>query len=207
MKIPGKNFFPIAKCIGITAAILLAAFPSAAQNGNGKGNGNAGGACTVNGKTFKNCPPGHQKQANREAARQSAAPQKTGVKVRFAGINPGNASKSPLAPVSVLGPGAAPASMRGASGFHRSGAQMQATTSPLAAGVTGPDYFGAGNYANSPLATYDATTGQVTGGIRKFVDRLPLLGPTGANNLGNYIPLAVPDQSLYPGSDYYQIGA
>ena len=47
-------------------------------------------------------------------------------------------------------------------------------------------------YANSPT-------------LRKFVDTLPGLSPAGANNLGNYIPVAVPDTTTYPGSDYYEI--
>jgi FtsP/CotA-like multicopper oxidase with cupredoxin domain len=42
-------------------------------------------------------------------------------------------------------------------------------------------------------------------GIRKFVDTLPGLTAAGANDLGNYIPLGVPDQKLYAGSDYYEI--
>jgi FtsP/CotA-like multicopper oxidase with cupredoxin domain len=45
----------------------------------------------------------------------------------------------------------------------------------------------------------------VTGGLRKFVDGLPGLGPDKANNLGQYIPIAVPDTQSYPGSDYYEI--
>ena len=56
-----------------------------------------------------------------------------------------------------------------------------------------PDYFGlTPNWAYSPL-------------LRKFVDTLPGLGPTNANNLGNYIPVAKPDTITYPGSDYYVI--
>jgi FtsP/CotA-like multicopper oxidase with cupredoxin domain len=57
----------------------------------------------------------------------------------------------------------------------------------------------------------DIVTGanaSVSGGIRKFVDTLPgVPGFTffGANNLGQYIPLAVPDTTTYPGSDYYEI--
>jgi hypothetical protein len=43
-------------------------------------------------------------------------------------------------------------------------------------------------------------------GIRKFVDGLPGLGAAGANDLGQYIPVAVPDTTTYPGSDYYVIG-
>ena len=45
----------------------------------------------------------------------------------------------------------------------------------------------------------------VVGGIRKFVDELPGLGAGAANDLGQYIPVAVPDTTSYPGSDYYII--
>ena len=55
-----------------------------------------------------------------------------------------------------------------------------------------PDYFGAPNWGFSPP-------------LRKFVDRLPGLGPQGANNLGQYISVAHPDTVTYPGSDYYEI--
>ncbi|MBI5376969.1 MAG: putative Ig domain-containing protein [Candidatus Schekmanbacteria bacterium] len=69
-----------------------------------------------------------------------------------------------------------------------------------------PDYFGIyPNYANSPLPTVDPVTGAVSGGIRKFVDSLPGLGAANANNLGQYIPVAIPDTTTYPGSDYYEI--
>ncbi|MHB9031873.1 MAG: hypothetical protein ACYC6L_02375 [Anaerolineae bacterium] len=47
--------------------------------------------------------------------------------------------------------------------------------------------------------------GSLTGGIRKFMDSLPGLGPLAANNLGNFISQAVPDTTTYPGSDYYEI--
>lgn len=45
------------------------------------------------------------------------------------------------------------------------------------------------------------------GGIRKFVDSLPGLGAAtnAINNLGQYIPIAIPDTTIYPGSDYYEI--
>jgi FtsP/CotA-like multicopper oxidase with cupredoxin domain len=45
--------------------------------------------------------------------------------------------------------------------------------------------------------------GTLEGGIRKFVDSLPLIDAP--NNLGQYIPKAVPDTTTYPGSDYYEI--
>ena len=44
------------------------------------------------------------------------------------------------------------------------------------------------------------------GGIRKFVDGLPGLGPQGANNMGKYISVAQPDTTTFPGADYYVIG-
>ena len=46
---------------------------------------------------------------------------------------------------------------------------------------------------------------QVSSGGIQFVDTLPGLGPENANNLGQYIPVAVPDTESYPGSDYYEI--
>ena len=49
-------------------------------------------------------------------------------------------------------------------------------------------------------------SGYTTGGIRKFVDALPGLGRTGSNLLGQYLSVAVPDTTTYPGSDYYEIG-
>ncbi len=46
---------------------------------------------------------------------------------------------------------------------------------------------------------------RLKGGIRKFVDSLPGLGRTGKNDLGQYIPVAIPDTTTFPGSDYYEI--
>lgn len=55
-------------------------------------------------------------------------------------------------------------------------------------------------------ATATATIGgTLAGGLRKFVDSLPLLGPSGANNLGQYLPVAVADTTTFPGCDYYEI--
>ncbi len=61
---------------------------------------------------------------------------------------------------------------------------------PTQGGV--PDYFGSPNWAYSPP-------------LAKFVDTLPLLGPGGANNLGQFMAVAHPDTITYPGSDYYEI--
>ena len=43
------------------------------------------------------------------------------------------------------------------------------------------------------------------GGVRKFVDSLPGLGRSAANDMGQYIPVAVADKTTFPGSDYYEI--
>ncbi|MEW9097320.1 MAG: hypothetical protein AB2417_19785 [Clostridiaceae bacterium] len=55
-----------------------------------------------------------------------------------------------------------------------------------------PDYFGTANWAYSPP-------------LRKFVDAMPGLGPNNSNSLGQYIPVAIPDITTYPGTDYYEI--
>ena len=68
-----------------------------------------------------------------------------------------------------------------------------------------PDYYGGTpNWAYSPQPTVDAN-GNLTGGIEKFVDSLPGLTSASANDLGQYLPVAIPDQFSYPGSDYYEI--
>ena len=63
-------------------------------------------------------------------------------------------------------------------------------------------------YANSPAGFRTSPGGTYWTGtpLRKFVDSLPGLGSTNANNLGQYIPVANPDTTTYPGSDYYVIG-
>ncbi|MCE5295703.1 MAG: multicopper oxidase domain-containing protein [Euryarchaeota archaeon] len=77
-------------------------------------------------------------------------------------------------------------------------------------GLAVPHYFGPyPNYATSdlPSVTYnpDGSIASVTGGIRKFMDSLPGFGEANANDLGQYIPIAVSDTQSYPGSDYYEI--
>ena len=56
-------------------------------------------------------------------------------------------------------------------------------------------------YANSPASGVTGTA------LRKFVDSLPgICEVSGTNNLGQCLPLAVPDTATYSGSDYYEIG-
>lgn len=52
---------------------------------------------------------------------------------------------------------------------------------------------------------FDLSAAAITGGMRKFVNELPGLDADTANNLGQYIAVAVPDTTTYPGSDYYEI--
>ncbi len=84
----------------------------------------------------------------------------------------------------------------------RAPSAVAATLTPNAT----PDYYNVANYANSPLPDLDASGNAIPGtGIRKFVDTLPGLGVGAANNLGQYLPVAVPDKTSFPGSDYYVI--
>ena len=74
--------------------------------------------------------------------------------------------------------------------------------------VTIADTTGTGAAAS---ATFNITT--VTGGLPKFVDKLPGLGPSGANGViqahgaGQYIPVGVPETCTYSGqaADCYSI--
>jgi hypothetical protein len=60
--------------------------------------------------------------------------------------------------------------------------------------------------AVTAIAVTTAGSGYLTSGLKKFVDTLAGLGPTAKNNLGNYIPVAVPDTTTYPGAEDYEIG-
>ncbi|HEY7625822.1 MAG TPA: hypothetical protein VH761_02100, partial [Ilumatobacteraceae bacterium] len=73
---------------------------------------------------------------------------------------------------------------------------------------------GAGATATAALATGGAVTGitvtnpgagYLTPGLKKFVDTLAGFDKNTLNTLGEYIPIAVPDKTTYPGTDYYEI--
>jgi FtsP/CotA-like multicopper oxidase with cupredoxin domain len=65
----------------------------------------------------------------------------------------------------------------------------------------------AGTACQNPIGTYYANSPL----LRKFIDTLPGLTNAGANRFadpakpGEYIPLATPDTSSFPGSDYYTL--
>jgi FtsP/CotA-like multicopper oxidase with cupredoxin domain len=66
-----------------------------------------------------------------------------------------------------------------------------------------------GNGVTGITITYPGSGYLTAGGIKKFQDGLPMLcDPTVGctdNNLGQHIPLAVPDTTTFPGADYYVI--
>ena len=90
---------------------------------------------------------------------------------------------------------------------HRGMSKALAVTPNAVAGpaITADQlYFGTyPNYANSPLPIVSGGVYTAGTGIRKFVDGLP--GLNAPNNLGQQIPVAVPDTTTFPGSDYYEI--
>ena len=89
-----------------------------------------------------------------------------------------------------------------------------------AAALAGPGFVDIGNglrsptyYANSPAGPMVWNSpGQTSGtALRKFVNKLPGVGASGANDLGQYIPVAVPEKWVTPGGtvtndDYYELG-
>lgn len=68
----------------------------------------------------------------------------------------------------------------------------QIPTGPLDAYNGIPDYYTTPNWANSPP-------------LAKFVNTLAPLGCDSTNDIGQCIPIAVPDTTTFPGSDYYII--
>ena len=88
------------------------------------------------------------------------------------------------------------------------------TTAPTVTITDSVAPFDKGASATATIASKGAVTsivvdapgaGYITPGIRKFVDTLPGLGEQSPNNLGQYIPVAQPDTTTYPGTDYYEI--
>ena len=66
--------------------------------------------------------------------------------------------------------------------------------------VPGPNGYLIPNYFSPTVPNWAHTPP-----LRKFVDKLPGLGFENRNNLGQYIPVAIPDTTTYSGSDYYEI--
>ncbi|PUE31367.1 choice-of-anchor D domain-containing protein [Limnohabitans sp. Jir72] len=64
--------------------------------------------------------------------------------------------------------------------------------------------LGAAGY--NPGVNYCIPNFSVSPPLKKFVDAVSGVGPLNANKLGQYIPLAKPDTTTFPGNDYYEIG-
>ncbi|MBI5069008.1 MAG: hypothetical protein HZB56_12280 [Deltaproteobacteria bacterium] len=91
---------------------------------------------------------------------------------------------------------------------------------PTTGAITGITLQGLGSGYSAPVVIISDAAGvdaaatavldvtSLVGGMRKFVDRMPGLTPAGANALGQYIPLAVPETRIYSGqaADYYEVG-
>ena len=95
------------------------------------------------------------------------------------------------------------------SDVYGTGSGAVATINVTAGVVTDVTLHNGGTGYSAPIVVIADTTGSgaiatasiggpLTGGIRKFVDTLPGLNIAGANNLGNYIPIAIPDTTSYP---------
>ena len=115
----------------------------------------------------------------------------------------GNNSRSTVSPRAKLGTGNDPA--------HDFSAKVECTNGQqiIAERPMYFDYHGMWTGGHDAVGfSFDAgvTANVVPGtGMRKFVDSLPGLGAANANDLGQYIPVAVPDTTTYPGCDYYEI--
>jgi hypothetical protein len=98
-----------------------------------------------------------------------------------------------------------------------SGAEASPVIDPISGAITAVNVITPGSGYTAPMAVITDVTGSGASaaallgtldlgtGIRKFVDSLPGLGVAGANTIGNYIPIAIPDTTTYPGADYYEI--
>jgi hypothetical protein len=117
---------------------------------------------------------------------------------------PGQASPPAITPSSRMVTAADRAAAAARAAANKAAGKDGAKPAAVPGGT--PDYFGTTpNYANSPLPTVSGSV--VSGGIRKFVDSLAGLGSANVNDLGQYMPVALADQTTYPGSDYYEISS
>jgi FtsP/CotA-like multicopper oxidase with cupredoxin domain len=203
-----------------------------AQNGNGNGRSRDDGL-----KKHGKVAVSEQKAAAARAAALGLQPGVAGISA--AALDPGgvphyfgpfgNWAYSPLprGPISVI------TVTNGGSGYtapvvtiddvYGTGTGASAAAATVVGGVITAITGGLGGSGYSaPIVTItdptgtdaaaDATIGgALTGGIRKFVDRVPGLTPAGANTLlqpsgaFQYIPLAIADTATFTNSDYYEI--
>ncbi len=135
-----------------------------------------------------------------------------------------NYANSPLPPsVTIVGDGVGAVATVTVSGGGVTAFTVVAPGSGYTLAATTVSVIGGGGTGGLGTPTIDPVTGGITAiavsnagigygtvpGLRKFVDALPGLYVTGGslvtNDLGQYIPVGVPDVASYPGSDYYEI--
>ena len=96
------------------------------------------------------------------------------------------------------------------------GATATATVAPVTGEITSITVVNAGKDYSAPVVTIEDANGvdaaatavlggPFLGGLRKFVNKLAGLGAANMNDIGQYIPVAIPNTTAYPGCDYYEI--
>ena len=130
--------------------------------------------------------------------------------------------KGPVATITVTNGGrgysSSPLPVVTITDFFGVGTNATATATVTAGKVTSIAITNGGANYIAPLVTITGGSGSgaaawaaiggsgVNGGMRKFVDKLPGLGPANANLLGQYIPVASPGTLPgFPNDDYYEI--
>lgn len=128
---------------------------------------------------------------------------------QFDPIRPGGAGALPVATLSL----SSLTLNTFGSGYASAPAVVITDANGTGAGATADAFVNAGSISIINLLT-PGSGYMTTGGIKKFQDGLPVLCiPTAnfsecnalANNLGQYIPIAIPDTTTFPGTDYYVI--
>jgi len=220
----------IVMCLSLVIAVFSWGIDQGWAQNNGNGNDN-----TID-KMLKHrgkVTPTERKAAAARAAALGLQPgvAATGVAIADPGGVPhyfgpyGNWAYSPL----PRGPVAVITLTSGGTGYtaplvtiddvYGTGSGATASATVVGGVITGITFTGGTGYS-APIVTITDATGidasatatiggpfDVGSGIRKFVDKVPGLTPAGANLLGQYIPVAVPETVTINGqaADYYEI--
>ncbi|MCL5096725.1 MAG: multicopper oxidase domain-containing protein [Candidatus Omnitrophica bacterium] len=77
----------------------------------------------------------------------------------------------------------------------------KAAAAAMICGITA----GYGQTGPNPFVDYTVPNWAISPNLTKFVDALPGFEPGATNEIGQYMPVAIPDTNSYPGADYYEI--
>jgi FtsP/CotA-like multicopper oxidase with cupredoxin domain len=126
--------------------------------------------------------------------------------VTIAAPPPGGTPASAVATIAADGTVLGVTVVSRGSGYDPASPPAVTIADPPVGGTTATASVTVTNAVDTVTVTNGGTGYNLTGtGIRKFVDSLPGLGAANANDLGQYLPVGVPDTTTYPGSDYYEI--